>query len=69
MPGQVITCDFSKPTSKRPTLLTRGSLCILAHELGHAIHQLARGDFIDVPWDSIEIMCHLMEHWSLTQQF
>ncbi|KAG4435015.1 hypothetical protein IFR05_009504 [Cadophora sp. M221] len=39
-PSTALVCGFSKPTSKKPTLLQHGEVVTLFHELGHGIHDL-----------------------------
>lgn len=64
-----IVCNFTKPTSKKPSLLTFGEVTTLFHEFGHALHGLlANGTYeslsgTSVFWDFVELPSQLMENW------
>lgn len=64
-----IVCNFTKPTSKRPSLLTFNEVLTLFHEFGHALHgMLARGNYgslsgTSVFWDFVELPSQIMENW------
>lgn len=64
-----IVCNFTKPTSKRPSLLTFNEVLTLFHEFGHALHgMLARGTYgslsgTSVFWDFVELPSQIMENW------
>jgi len=64
-----IVCNFSKPTRKRPSLLTFQEVTTLFHEFGHSLHGiLAKGTYAslsgtNVYWDFVELPSQLMENW------
>lgn len=64
-----IVCNFTKPTSTSPALLTFGEVTTLFHEFGHALHGiLARGTYpsltgTNVYWDFVELPSQIMENW------
>ena len=64
-----IVCNFTKPTSSRPSLLTFREVLTLFHEFGHALHgMMARGTYASlsgtsVYWDFVELPSQIMENW------
>ena len=64
-----IVCNFTKPTSTKPSLLTFNEVLTLFHEFGHALHGiLARGNYgslsgTSVFWDFVELPSQVMENW------
>jgi len=64
-----IVCNFTKPTSTKPSLLTFDEVTTLFHEFGHALHgMLANGHYeslsgTSVYWDFVELPSQLMENW------
>lgn len=64
-----IVCNFTKPTSTRPSLLTFNEVLTLFHEFGHALHgMMARGTYgslsgTSVFWDFVELPSQIMENW------
>jgi peptidyl-dipeptidase Dcp len=73
-PQIAIVCNFSKPTSKAPALLTFNELTTLFHEFGHALHgMLANTRYpslsgTSVSWDFVELPSQLMENWCYEQE-
>ena len=73
-PQIAIVCNFSKPTSKGPALLTFNELTTLFHEFGHALHgMLANTRYpslsgTSVSWDFVELPSQLMENWCYEQE-
>lgn len=68
-PVIAIVCNFTKPTSSRPSLLTHGEVTTLFHEMGHAIHGLLSDvtyrahSGTSVLWDFVELPSQLQENW------
>src|SRR5690625_7919009 len=64
-----IVCNFSRPTSKEPALLTFNEVTTLFHEFGHALHGLlanttyASLSGTSVYWDFVELPSQLLENW------
>jgi peptidyl-dipeptidase Dcp len=67
VPHVSITCNFTKPTTTKPSLLTLNELTTLFHEFGHALHGLLStceykqlsgtavyGDFVELPSQILE---------------
>lgn len=69
-----IVCNFTKPTSSKPSLLTHGEVTTLFHEMGHAVHGLL-SDVIyrslsspNVKWDFVELPSQLQENWCYEEE-
>lgn len=68
-PHVSIVCNFTKPTSDIPSLITFNELTTLFHEFGHALHgMLANGKFssmsgTSVLWDFVELPSQIFENW------
>ncbi|MDW8288689.1 MAG: M3 family metallopeptidase, partial [Flammeovirgaceae bacterium] len=68
-PHVSIVCNFTKPTSTKPSLLTLEEVLTLFHEMGHALHLiLADGMYgslsgTNVYWDFVELPSQIMENW------
>ena len=64
-----IVCNFTKPTSSTPSLLTFNEVTTLFHEFGHALHgMLANGTYesltgTSVYWDFVELPSQILENW------
>ncbi|WP_121665702.1 M3 family metallopeptidase [Mesonia aquimarina] len=62
-------CNFTRPTSKKPSLLTFNEVTTLFHEFGHALHGiLANSTYSSlsgpsVYWDFVELPSQLLENW------
>ncbi len=62
-------CNFTKPTSSKPSLLTFNEVTTLFHEFGHALHgMLANTTYpslsgTSVYWDFVELPSQVMENW------
>ena len=73
-PHVSIVCNFSKPTSKNPSLLTFNEVTTLFHEFGHALHGiLARGKYPsltgpNVYWDFVELPSQILENWCFEKE-
>lgn len=63
-------CNFTKPTSDTPSLLTFDEACTLFHEFGHALHGLLsectypRVSGTSVARDFVELPSQVMENWA-----
>ncbi len=64
-----IVCNFTKPTSSKPSLLTFNEVTTLFHEFGHALHgMLANTHYpslsgTSVYWDFVELPSQILENW------
>ncbi len=64
-----IVCNFTPPTSSKPSLLTFNEVTTLFHEFGHAMHgMLANTTYpslsgTSVYWDFVELPSQIMENW------
>lgn len=62
-------CNFTKPTSSKPSLLSFNEVTTLFHEFGHALHgMLANTTYpslsgTSVFWDFVELPSQIMENW------
>lgn len=62
-------CNFTKPTSTKPSLLTFNEVTTLFHEFGHGLHgMLANGTYsslsgTNVYWDFVELPSQVLENW------
>lgn len=68
-PHASIVCNFSRPTAKKPALLTFQEVTTLFHEFGHALHaMLANSTYsslsgASVYWDFVELPSQMLENW------
>lgn len=68
-PHVSIVCNFTKPTSTKPSLLTFNEVTTLFHEFGHALHgMLANTTYsslsgTSVSWDFVELPSQVLENW------
>lgn len=64
-----IVCNFTKPTSNKPSLLTFNEVTTLFHEFGHALHGMcANGTYSSITgtsvyWDFVELPSQILENW------
>nr|WP_299070644.1 M3 family metallopeptidase [uncultured Allomuricauda sp.] len=62
-------CNFTKPTTTKPSLLTFNEVTTLFHEFGHGLHgMLANTTYpsisgTSVYWDFVELPSQVMENW------
>ncbi len=70
-----LVCNFTKPTSTSPSLLTFDEVNTLLHEFGHALHgMLAEGSYpsltgTSVYRDFVELPSQIMENWGTEKEF
>ena len=68
-PHVSIVCNFTKPTTSKPSLLTFNEVTTLFHEFGHALHgMLANTTFkglsgTNAYWDFVELPSQILENW------
>ena len=69
-PHIINVCNFSKPTSDTPSLLTFYEVTTLFHEFGHALHGMLSDvtyssvSGTSVPRDFVELPSQIMENWA-----
>ncbi len=75
VPVSFVVCNFSRPSSETPSLLTHEDIMTLFHEFGHALHHSLTE--IDEPsvsgthgvaWDAVEFPSQFMENWCWSQE-
>ena len=74
-PHVSVTMNFTKPSEKKPALLTFSEVNTFLHEFGHALH----GMFADttyqsmsgtnVYWDFVELPSQIMENFAIEKEF
>ncbi len=66
-PIVTIVCNFTKPTSGQPALLTADEAETIFHEFGHALHNFFSDvhyyGVSNVPRDFVELPSQVNEHW------
>ena len=73
-PIVAIVCNFTKPTSETPSLLSFGEVTTLFHEMGHAIHALlsdvtySSHAGTSVLWDFVELPSQVQENWAYEKE-
>lgn len=73
-PHVSIVCNFSRPSSAHPSLLTFYEVQTLFHEFGHALHSLLSHchytslSGTNVLWDFVELPSQLMENWTYEKE-
>ena len=71
LPIAYLVCNFTPPSSDRPSLLTHYEVLTMFHEFGHGLHHmLTRVAFPSVagingvPWDAVELPSQFMENFA-----
>lgn len=70
-----IVCNFTKPTSSKPSLLTFDEVETFFHEFGHALHGLLSNVTFEslsgtnVYTDFVELPSQIMENWAAEPEF
>lgn len=73
-PHVSIVCNFTKPTSTKPSLLTFNEVTTLFHEFGHALHGMLANTTYEslsgtsVYWDFVELPSQIMENWAYEKE-
>ncbi|MDW7695583.1 M3 family metallopeptidase [Flammeovirgaceae bacterium SG7u.111] len=73
-PHVSIVCNFTKPTTSRPSLLTFNEVTTLFHEFGHALHGLLADSKYEglsgtsVFWDFVELPSQVLENWAYEKE-
>lgn len=68
-PHVSIVCNFTKPTSTKPSLLSYDEVRTFFHEFGHALHGILSNcqhrtlAGPNVLWDFVELPSQIMENW------
>ena len=69
-PVAYLTCNFTPPVSRKPSLLTHDEVLTLFHEFGHGLHHIltlidyaAVAGINGVPWDAVELPSQFLENW------
>ncbi len=68
-PHVSIVCNFTKPTTTKPSLLSYDEVRTLFHEFGHALHGMLSDctyrsvSGTNVYWDFVELPSQIMENW------
>ena len=70
-----IVCNFTKPTTGAPSLITHDEFTTFLHEFGHALHGiLAEGRYpsltgTSVSRDFVELPSQIMENWAFEPEY
>ena len=70
-----VVCNFSKPTSDMPSLLTFQEVTTLFHEFGHALHGILADTTYpnlsgtSVKWDFVELPSQFLENYCYEPEF
>ncbi len=70
-----LVCNFTKPTNRRPSLLSFSEVTTIFHEFGHGLHgMLGRGSYpsltgTNVRRDFVELPSQILENWVSEKEF
>ncbi len=70
-----LVMNFTKPTAKKPSLLTLSEVETFLHEFGHALHEIFANTKYEsqsgtnVWWDFVELPSQLMENYAIEKRF
>lgn len=73
-PHIAIVCNFTKPTSSKPSLLGFDEVTTLFHEFGHALHGMLANTHYEslsgtnVFWDFVELPSQILENWAYEKE-
>lgn len=73
-PHVSIVCNFTRPTTTKPSLLTFNEVTTLFHEFGHALHGMLADTVYpslsgtSVYWDFVELPSQIMENWCYEEE-
>jgi len=68
-PHVSLTCNFTRPTDSKPSLLTFDEVTTLFHEFGHCLHGILANTTYqslsgtNVAWDFVEMPSQVFENW------
>ncbi|WP_109615636.1 M3 family metallopeptidase [Sediminitomix flava] len=74
VPHVSIVCNFTKPTTTKPSLLTFNEVTTLFHEFGHALHGMLANTVYkslsgtSVYWDFVELPSQIFENWAYEKE-
>lgn len=74
-PHVSVVMNLTKPTKKKPALLTLGEVETFLHEFGHALHGMFANTRFEsmsgtnVWWDFVELPSQFMENYSIEKEF
>lgn len=74
-PHVSLVCNFTKPTSTKPSLLTHGEFNTFLHEFGHALHGMfSQVTFADLSGtnvyrDFVELPSQILENWAVEREY
>ena len=73
-PHIAIVCNFTKPTSSKPSLISFDEVTTLFHEFGHALHGMLANTHYEslsgtnVYWDFVELPSQILENWAYEKE-